>query len=282
MCFRRMQFSVRTLLIAFGIVGALLALSIRFGPHVIWKTLHSSTSSAVVPIPSNPLIDVAPDDDLITCHVGPISFELPTSMSNNIEVHGAIGGAFVQFYDRDRSLVLRLPRPANSWLQQQITDIPDKSRLTFPRLYKEIMDAKSADFSFGMTHQELRWHTWLLANRALIGIDIELIEYVWRPDLEGNLLSQVSRRRARAGTGPAARPTTIRTFQWSTVDCKWEGTMIFKFSSPEDVDWIRHACATFAINGDPSVFQGRDDATIRSMVKMTESNNRVRRQGSDK
>lgn len=97
-----------------------------------------------------------------------------------------------------------LPQRDAQLLQQVIVDFPDKAKLTFPRLYKEVADVQSSDFSFGMSHRELRWHRWLLSTRSQKGIDIDPIEYLWRPDLEGNLVSFSS----------------VRTFQWATIDCK--------------------------------------------------------------
>jgi hypothetical protein len=251
---------VSTLLIAFVVVAALLGLSIRFGPHVMWKTVHSDISSGVAPMPSKPLVDVLPTDDLVMCKAGPVSFELPESMGKNVAVHRGIGGVFLQFHDDDRSLSLELPQRDDGLLQFQIEDFPDKSKLTFPRLYKEIADAQSSDFSFGMSHRELRWHKWLLKNRSQISIEIGLIEFLWRPDLEGNLLSFSS----------------VHTFQWATTDRQWEGTMYFKCSSRDDVDWIRHVCAKFDIEGDPNVFHNRDDATIVSMINFTQMDERGR------
>lgn len=101
-----------------------------------------------------------------------------------------------------------------------------------------------------MSHQELRWHEWLLKTRSKISMDIELIEYLWRPDLEGNLLFLSS----------------VHTFQWATTDNQWQGTMNFKCSTGDDVDWIRYVCTTFVIQGDPGVFDDLDDASIESMI----------------
>ena len=247
----RLRFSLRTLLIAVAVLAALLGLSIRFGPHVVWKIAHHDIASGVVPIPSKPLIDALPHEDLITCSVGPLSLEFPNALAKNLIVHGGIGGVFLQFHDDHRSLVLQLPKRA---FKKQIEGFPEKSTLSFPRLYKETADAQSSDFSFGMSHRELQWHIWLLRSRSMIG-DIDHVEFLWRPDLDGKLVSQRS----------------VRTYQWATTDGKWEGTMYFKGFSSGEVEWIRHACSTFAIDGDPSVFEDRDDQAVESMVTLTQT-----------
>jgi hypothetical protein len=51
----RLRFSIRTLLVAYAALAALLAVSIRFGPHIAWRTFHSDMASGVVRIPSKPL-----------------------------------------------------------------------------------------------------------------------------------------------------------------------------------------------------------------------------------
>ncbi len=250
----RLSFSLRSLLIAFAVLAASLGLSVHFGPCVMWKTLHSRISSGVVPIPSKPLVASSPTDDLVTCTVGPVSFEVSEAMAKDVAVHRGIGGVFLQFHDDRRSVSLELPQRADGLLQSEIEDFPEKSRRTFPRLYKEIADAQSSDCSFGTSPREFRWHKWLLTKRSLIGIDIDHIEYLWRPDLEGNLLFFSS----------------APVFQWATTDRRWQGTMYFRCSQPDDVDWIRHVCSTFVIKGDPSVFQNRDDAALESMVTLTQ------------
>lgn len=246
----RFRFSIRSLLIALTVFAAVLALSIQWGPHVAWRTLHSRVSTGVTPLPSQSLVAIAPNEVLVACQVGPVSFELPETLSRSIQVKR---GAFLQFQDNGRSILLLLPSRDLRLLQEQIVDFPDKTKLTHPRLYKEIADAQSSDFSFGMSRRELAWHQWLLSTRSQIGINIDLIEYLWRPDLEGNLISF----------------STLQIFEWSTVDCQWEGKIYFRGMSEDDDDWIRHFCTTFTINGNLEVFKGRDDAAIESLITIS-------------
>ena len=252
----RLRFSLRTLLVAVFLVSALLGLSIRFGPHLIWKFVQSDISAGIVPIPSQPLAAAPPKDNLVICNVGPVSFELPAKMAESVSVHRGIGGVFLRFYEDDRSLFLQLPkRYLGALLQHEIDTFPEKSKITFPRLLKEIADGQSADFSFGMSHGELRWHKWVLTTRSRMSSDIDLVQYLWRPDLDGYLTSEYS--------------YSAHTFQWATTDRQWEGAMHFRCSSRDDMDWIRHVCTTFVIQGEPSVFDNRDDASIESMITFT-------------
>jgi len=196
------------------------------------------------------------NDNLVICNVGPVSFELPAKMANSVAVDRGIGGVFLRFYEDDRSLFLQLPkRYRGALLQHEIDAFPEKSKMTFPRLLKEIDDGQSADFSFGMSHEELRWHKWVLTTRSQMSSDIDLVEYLWRPDLDGHLTSLYS--------------YSAHTFQWATTDRQWEGAMYFRCSSRDDMDWIRHVCTTFVIQGDPSVFDNRDNASIESMITFT-------------
>ncbi len=256
MRFPRFRFSVRTLLIAFTVLAALLGVSIRFGPHVVWRMAYSHISTGVVPIPSRPLIAAPPDEILVTCRIGPVSFMLPESLACAVEVHRGIGGAFLVFYDNDRHMIVQLPQPEEgALLPAEIRAFPDKAQQTFPQTYREITAAQSSDFSFGMSRQELGWHALLLTRRALIGDDVDSIEYLSKPDVEGNLVAFRLRH----------------IFQWATTDGQWQGDITFKGASPDDVDWMRQVCATFTIDGDLGVLQNRDDAAIQALINILDA-----------
>jgi hypothetical protein len=251
----RLRFSVRKLLLAVALLGGLLALTLHFAPHVLWKW-HRLDSNAVVPHPHKSLVDVTPDEELACCRVGPVSVELPASMCTNLRVQRGIGGVFLCFDDAQRSIALQLPHPAGTVLtSQEAAAFPDKAALTFPRLHREIAEASSDDFSFGMSKRELAWHAWLISRRSFLVKDDSPYEYLWRPDLDG-VLVRLS--------------TTNWTFQWETIDHEWEGMTTYKSSSPDDVDWIRHACTTFSIDGDPTELQEVDDATLHKLLQITD------------
>jgi hypothetical protein len=263
----RFKFSIRTLLITVTVFGAILGLSIRFGPHVVWKLFTSPRAVLRVvphadppPIPSKRLVATAPDDlvlpandRLVRCEIGPLSFEMPEAMTRPL-VERVLDDGHLQFHDGTRRILLQLPQPDDQFFQGQLTSFPDKAKLTYPRLHHEILAAQSSDFSWGMSHRELRWHQWLLSKRVQIFIPIESVEYLWRPDLEGNLL--------HLPPGPE--------FQWATVDLKWQGIINFRGISPEDLGWIRHLCTTLVINGDPGEFKGRSGDEIEAMIRITE------------
>ncbi len=246
----RRDFSLRTLLVAVATIGAGLALTIRFGPHLVWRTFCSEISRTDHPISTYPLVDAQPDDELVTCQVGPLWFEVPRSLTNAIDVTDSSSGGTLILHDGNRSLIVRLPRPASHLLQEDITDFSEKAARTFPRLYMEIAESHPDDFSYGMSRRELQWHKWLLTKRSQLPVDS--IEYSWRSDMEGILYQAWS----------------LHEFQWETVDSKWEGTMIFKSSNPDGGQWIRHACVSLTINGDLSVIRSYDAAAVRSMIKI--------------
>jgi hypothetical protein len=246
----RIRFSLRTLLIGFAVLCAVLALSLRFGPHLYWRFAQTKIATGVVAIPTKPLVAPPPAGDSVICRVGPFSFELPRSMSQTIDV---VSGGVV-FSDSQRQLRFPLPYADNRSLQNTIVGFPAKSSLSFPRLHTEVCEAQSSDFSFGMTNRELRWHQWLLTQRSHISIDLRLVEYAWRPELEGSLFT--------IGSAP-------RVFQWATVDGRWEGMIYFQDASQGNPDWIRRMCATFTVQGDPAVLWHRDEATIKSLIKIT-------------
>ena len=238
-------------MLLFGIatVACLLAFSVRFGPHLVWRVSYSHTAVGVNSVPCKPLISNALTEEVVSCHVGPFSFELPRSMANPIDVRRGIGGVNLQFGDGERTLILNLT-PLENVEIFPLADFPDKPKLTYARAYKEILTADSHDFSFAMSRDEFRWHKWLLTNRTLIPETIESMEFHRSAELEGNLLFAPS----------------FRCFDWATIDGTWKGTIHFQGSPQDDLNWARHVCTTFAINGDPKVFLGKNDAAIKSLV----------------
>ncbi|MEQ8789002.1 MAG: hypothetical protein RIC55_22005 [Pirellulaceae bacterium] len=176
-------------------------------------------------------------------------------MCANIRVQRGIGGVFLCFDDADRSIALQLPHPAGPVLtSQEVAAFPDKATLTLPRLHREIAEASSDDFSFGMSNQQLAWHACLINKRSYFLADDSPYEYLWRADLDG-VLARLS--------------PTGWNFQWETVDREWEGAAIFSTSS-DDLDWIRHACTTFSIDGDPTQLQKLNDGALRNLVDITD------------
>ena len=70
-------------------VAALLGLSIRFGPHLMWRTVQSNISVGIVPILSKPLVAAPPNDNLVMCKVGPVSVNDHPNGSTHVRRNGA-------------------------------------------------------------------------------------------------------------------------------------------------------------------------------------------------
>jgi hypothetical protein len=102
---------------------------------------------------------------------------------------------------------------------------------------------------------------------SVMGIAQGFDRDLWRPDLDGILVV--------SSIDPDKFLTVGTVFAWGTTDRKSQGALFFRdpvlLSDPsaKSTDWIRHACATFSIDGDPSVFDEIDDATLESMVKVS-------------
>jgi len=279
----RIRFSLRTLLIGFGVFCASLAFSLRFGPHLHWRFARPKVCAGIVAIPVKPLVAPPPDGDVVTCQIGPISFELPEWMSRTFSVAGssimpAIPGlapegvdpggvsfSGADFSGRPCHLHFRLPSPYDGFPQSTISGLPAKKVLSGARLWKEVYGAQSSDFSFGMSPSELRWHQWLLTRRSQESRDVRLLEYLWREDFECCSLTYVQ-------DNYSSPETTICCVNWETVDRNWEGSMYFtsdSINSSHHAGWIRRALATLTIQGDPAALWKRDEATIKSLIKIT-------------
>ena len=224
------NFSMRTLFLTVTVAGLMIGFSVRFGPHILWKTVHRKASSGIVAVPTRPLIDVDPDEELVACRIGPISFEIPKSFTNKVDFEPSVQALF--FRDGDRKVVLALPRLE---MAPNLPEFSKKARLTSPRLLKEKWDAQSSDFSFSMSQRELKWHQWLLEGRSAgPNSFVRSVEFAWRPKLDCVLV---------LGDGGAQ-------FQWTTVDSQWRGTIDFPRPTKDILDWIRHLSVTFSIDGD--------------------------------
>lgn len=254
----RIRFSIRALLIAISIVGGLLGLTIRFGPHLVYQLFSAPGAPLAVvprwkpnPIPSQPLLATRPEEPLVRCEVGSLACEMPRDLSQAFEVHlGKFGGGYVQFGDEQRRILLFLPAPQDSFYDLQATPVPHQAKLSFPRIEAEILSWDPADFSWSMSHQELRWHQWLLNERTHKGVQVEAVEYDWRSDLDGLLVTY----------------PTGHGFLWATTDGRWEGSVVFQGTTRSDRDWIRQLCSTFKFDGDGKIFTGRSPDEVKSLV----------------
>ena len=89
---------------------------------------------------------------------------------------------------------------------------------------------QSSDFSFAMTHHELRWHEFRLRHRLET---TKPIEHHKTTNLDANLLWLSS---------------TLQNYEWSTTDGKWYGALTFKAPSG-DAEWVRNVCLSFVVVG---------------------------------
>ena len=175
-------------------------------------------------------------------------------MAADISVHRGLGGAFLDLQNENCPVFVQLPNQGTSSLPSEVDDFSEKAKLTLPCLQREIVNAKPSDFSWRMSHRELRWHKWLLSTRPHFVSFVRSVECLSTSQLDGNL---------------SMTPST-HVFQWSTVDSSWEGYIFFNKTAADDADWIRHLCSTFRINGDPNMLRDLDDAAIRELIVIRE------------
>lgn len=254
----RLRFSVRTLLIAVTVVGSVLGMSIRFAPHVAFK-LFGARATGIIPIPTQPLLATVPNERLVKCQVGPISFEMPKALSNSVTVNNGSGkSTLLQFRAGDRRILGQIVGRDALILPPRLVNFPEKAKLRWPRLRKEILAVQPSDFSWGMSHRELEWHQWLLSTRARLTAPIDSVEHFSRPDIDGILVWFPSHCEFQFGT-------------CATVDEKWLGNISFIGISANDRDWIRHLCSTLAVNEDPESFNMHANAAIKAVITTAET-----------
>ena len=253
MTWPRFRFSIRTLLIAVTVLAAVLGLWLRFSPHVIFTLFPNPELARVPPGSYRPLVATPPGEQRVRFQAGPLSFELPESLARSVTTIDTGGGRYFRFQADGRTVHVRVPWPQqdHKWLAVRF---PDRVRTTPPRILQQITAVRVSDFSWSMSAGELRWHEWLLSKRNRDGQPPDM-EFLWRTDLEGVLLSPRERQ---------------SKFEWATVDCQWSGDIFFVNMSADDHNWIRHLCATFTVNGDPNIFTRRNEEELKAMIRISE------------
>jgi hypothetical protein len=232
-------------------------LAAMYWPHLMWKVAFAASSSEIKPLPTKKMTVPPPKEPFSICKLGPVEFSVPTALAGDVSFRRGIGGLVVILGDTNRRVTISMPEAESFVLHSTIVDRPEKSQLTFSRLHKEILEASSSDFSFGMSRDELAWHGWLMAQRAMFPGEIEGLEYLFRDHIDGHFMV----------LGEAI------AYQWTTTDFKWEGTMYFSDaeSGATVADWMRVTCASFAIDGDPSVLTKLDEEEARTMLTISSS-----------
>ncbi len=252
MRFPRITFSLRALLLALGLVALALGLYLRFGEHMAWL-LHEDSRADLKPIPTRPLIAPPPEEEYLICRIGPLEFEIPTAVSAKVRTEIGTYSTSLMIYEDMRVVSVHLPNRSSESFRARLAEFPEKRSLTYPRLQAEAAGVQSSDFSFAMSPRELRWHKWLMGERAVYENDFDFLEYQWRPELEGCLFA--------AGPG--------RDFIWQSVDLQWSGSFLFTQLGDDDA-WIRRVCATFTLNGDPAELEGLTEAELLALIEFLE------------
>ena len=249
---KRFRFSLRSAIVCMALIAMLLAIGIRFGGHVRWAAVKA-WRPAVTPIPTSMLVAESINEEFGGCEIGPIRIDLPLSMREKFDVQRSprIGSVNLRFTDGVRTVLVNLT-PAKDFVMFPVTGFPDKANFTHVQLYRQIASAKSSDFSFAMSTDELHWHEWLMTNRQYLP-DSESIEKNDTPEIQGNLL------RFSSATGISY------IYEWTTLADKWKGAITFH-DPADDPNCIRLATSTFTVNGDLEVFKNATDAELKSLV----------------
>lgn len=244
----RFRFSLRSAAVFVAALCAVLALVIRLTPLVIWKTRDAEIANGVLPDPVLPLVVPAPKEPYVRCRIGGMSLRLPEAMSKNMTVERGK----ITFSDTDRVCEIKSPQlhPDLRRLNQgEFVEFPELADWTFPRLDRAILQSSSNDFSWTMSHHQLRFHQHLLYCHMRHSRSWWKIEYVTRADIDANL-------------------GFIRFheafYDWATADAKFYGLLDLRDRS-ENFDWARILADSFTIEGDPRL-PDVSDAKLLAMV----------------
>ncbi len=235
----RVRFSLRTLLLAVAVLCLLLAVAVRFGPHIAWK-IRSRSLPRVERIPTRPLVDRQPSEQLAVCRFGPIHCEVPIAFTRNLAIQRDWEKKVFLIILRDNDGKFRgaiqFPEKGEGYRPWDQTGCPVAANWSLQRIQKAMYDESSRNFSWFMSHRDLAQHAFLISLRSsfVSSDDDTPLEYEWRDDLDGTLVYSNSHA----------------TFSWSTTMSKANGFARFNLHESDQDDWIRHFCRTFTVDAD--------------------------------
>jgi hypothetical protein len=212
-------------------VACVLALLRSFGLHLLWLPYHFE--SARTALTEVECLSPNRDELFVQCAFGGIVFEIPESMAKNISIGRSGSDVWIRFADATRMVGIEFPRHKDT--ATYLMPIPDgMDDWSLPRLWKEMCDCSSDNFSWKQSREDLRRLHWAIMGRRELGLDRNnFTRYSFEANrgCEWILLS----------CDPAAvdHKTRLRSWMiWETQNANAGGEIHFGDAARQKVAWI--------------------------------------------
>lgn len=231
-----MPVSRRKILVAVVVTFVIAATAvIHYRIHLLrWE--NQSSLNNIQKVIDRPMPEESTPNDWLDCHVGCIEFRLPPILARGM-VAPSHGSDLYTFQDSTRSVAVALPKEMSEFsdLLKTASCLDPKSRqFTLPRLRLACYGVSSDDFSWSMTTEEVRWHTFCVATSKLVRFDSDgHTESIFRRDFDG--IVHFHGKRA--------------VFDWQCTGRLYGGYMHF-VGCGENIDpaWVRAVCQSLRIS----------------------------------
>jgi hypothetical protein len=201
----------------------------NYRAHLLWWYAQKySGLKTFEAVPSSPMPEVSKPTDWVICHIDGLEFLLPPEIAQN--KIGPRNGVDL-YYNDTRSVAVRLDTMdagTIAYLEAASTLCPKSEHFTRPKFLLACYQAKSNDFSWSMSKDELRWHAFCITNSSLLRVSSAgHVETLFRHDLDGIIHFHGN----------------VAMFDWQCTNDSRGGSMLFKFKDKNlDPNWIRAVC----------------------------------------
>ncbi len=216
-------------------LGIMIRATSYYRIHLVWWYHASRTGlDRLEALPSRPMPESPLPDEWVRCRVGQMTFNLPPELAVNRKK--GLHGPEVVFRNGSRSVTVWPPEDARHFdevLQIASQLCPQSRRYTIPRLSLACYQASSDDFRWSMTAKEVRWHVFLMTQKAVIRTASDRhIETLFRSNLDAIVCYR----------------DHYATIQWHSTDGQHHGDMtLLDQSKPIDPAWVRTVCRSIQL-----------------------------------
>lgn len=227
---RRVQFSVKFLLVMTVAVAVLAASWVTYGEHLRFASTHFGypeyQAASEHKFASNVM-----EERQILCHIGKMRIRIPATLAEKPTiVRESATRLWLVFKDSQRNI--QIPFGGREMRAMLLPTPPQLSTYTVPKMIEAIMRSSSHDFSFNMSNGDLAIHNWVMRQRAQdAGISsVKRFAISSTHATDKILLSEtiVSNSQQR-----------VQSFLfWETLDFDQSGTVWFADTTNTETSWI--------------------------------------------
>lgn len=226
--FQLSKFAFTTVIVA---IGTTAMFAWHYRAHLYWcYVARQLRLENVQDLPVQQMPDIVPPSDWVRCCFNGIEFSLPKELANGRDSRQHTSTVAIFEHDT-RMVIVDVPSEGTEIVELQQTASrlsPQSQGFTMPQLREACYRARSKDFRWTMTRNEVRWHTFCIVTGELIRTSSNgHIETNYRKDMDSIVHFSGTR--------------TI--MYWNATDHNVGGYIRFvDRSGGNDSTWIRAIC----------------------------------------